>query len=107
MASVDAEKILVTEANYGRICESIAAADQKAEVKVGQTISTWPITYENGQRGQMTIFHDVKRGAVAFGGPSIWGYWDDEARILHADDGGDYNELGEEVNADEDDEDDE
>lgn len=101
------ERVVITSANIDRICNDIAAADQEAEVKIGREISTWPITYGNGQRGQMTVFHDVNRAAVAFGGPSIWGYWDDEARILHADDGGDYNELGEEVNADEDDEDDE
>jgi hypothetical protein len=100
-------RIKVTAENFQEVHGMVLASDMAAEIAVGQEIETWPITHEGCQRGQMTVFHDVNRAAVAFGGPSIWGDWDEKARILHADYGVDYNELGEEIEAYEDDEDDE
>ena len=68
-------KILVTAENLEEIREAILALDQRREIQVGQTISTWPIFYRGGQRGQVTVWHDTDRAAVDQGGDSLWGDW--------------------------------
>ena len=85
--------VIVTEDNIAAVKQSMAALDQAAEIAPGCV--TWSIYYEPGdQRGQMTVWPNG-RGAVAHGGNSIWGYWDDESKQLACDDGqGIYDEDG-------------
>ena len=97
-------RIKVTPENIDEVRELVLACDMADEIKIGQEIETWAITYCNGQRGQMTVYHPIERGAIFTGGESVWGDWEDEKRILHTDDGVDYDENGEEVEDEEDDE---
>lgn len=89
----------VTAENIDEVRAAIAAADQAAEVTVGMEVETWGITHENGQRGQMTVFCTDEpakdRAAISFGGPSVWGDWDDARRVLIGDDDAEYNDKGE------------
>jgi len=92
----------ITAANLETMRETVAAAaiDQAAELAPG--CKTWPITYEGGQRGQMTVWPDTGRGAICQGGESAYGDWDEETRTLTLDapdDDGDpivYDETGSE-----------
>jgi hypothetical protein len=77
--------MLITADNLELIRDSMAACDQAGEIYPG--CITWGIKYEGGQRGQMTIYPDTGRAAVAFGGDSIWGDWDARNAHLVDDDG--------------------
>lgn len=85
--------VLVTRDNIEVVKDSMAALDQRAELAPGCV--TWAIYYEPGsQRGQMTVWPNG-RGAIARGGDSIWGDWDDTAKVLVCDaDEGVYDEDG-------------
>jgi hypothetical protein len=85
-------KILVTADNLETVRVEMAAVDQREELVPG--CATWAITYEGGQRGQMTIWPGG-RGAVAWGGDSQWGEWDERTRTLHLDTGEVVDESGE------------
>ena len=49
------------------------------------------ITYEGGQRGQMTVYHPAERAAIFTGGLSVGGDWDDDTRTLRTEDGTEYS----------------
>ena len=63
----------VTAENIEDVRAAMAALDQAAELEPG--CATWGITYAGGQRGQMTIWPSG-RGAIAIGGTSDWGKWE-------------------------------
>jgi len=89
------ERIMITADNIDQVRESCTAQDQAKELAVGD--ETWGITYEGGQRGQMSRFAESGRGAVCFGGDSVWGDWNGD--VLVGDDGERYSESGELINA--------
>ena len=62
--------------------------DQAKEIEIG--CRTWPITYGGSCRGQMTVW-PTGRGAVEFGGDSIWGDWAEGEQRLYTED---YDEAG-------------
>ena len=97
-------RIKVTTENIEEVREMVLASDMSAEVKVGSEVETWAIAYKGGQRGQMTVFHDTQRAALFNGGESVWGDWDDVTRTLRDEDGTEYDENGEPVEDDENDE---
>lgn len=72
----------VTEDNVADIREAIVALDQRAEIAVGQIISTWPI-----RGGCITVWHRTGRAACATGGNSVWGDWDETRQVIVTDDG--------------------
>lgn len=78
------EKQTVTVDNIDSIRETMAAIDQADELIPG--CETWGILH-GGNRGQMTIWPNT-RGAVSYGGNSIWGDWDKGTETLTIDDGG-------------------
>lgn len=83
---------LVTKTNIETACEECSATDQADQLVPG--CETWLIPYQPGnQYGQMSRWPDG-RGAVAFGGDSAWGDWDDRG-ILITDEGAGFNERGE------------
>lgn len=90
-------RIKVTAENFQEVNKMVLASDMAAEVKIGQEIETWPITYEGGQRGQMTVYHPAERAAIFTGGLSVWGDWDEDTRTLRDEDGAEYDENGEPV----------
>ena len=65
-------RIKVTTENIEEVREMVLASDMAEEIAVGQEIETWSITYEGGQRGQMTVYHPAERAALFNGGESIW-----------------------------------
>lgn len=94
----------VTAENLETVKSEMTALDQIKDVEPG--CETWAITYEGGQRGQMTVWPKTGRGAICFGGDSEWGDWDVNARTLHLDepdtDGNTivYDEMGDLIPAD-------
>lgn len=74
---------LITRDNIDSL--EVAVNDQRDELEDG--CQTWAITYGGGQRGDMTVWPNG-RGAVSWGGDSVWGDWDYDNNILHLDDGG-------------------
>ncbi len=89
------DHIIVTTDNLDEARDACAALDQRAELKAG--CETWGITYEGGQRGQMTVWPEEGRGAVMWGADSEWGDWDDATRTLHLDSGMTVNDIGEAI----------
>ena len=94
-------RIKVTTENIEEVRDLVLASDMAEEIKIGQEIETWAITYENGQRGQMTVYHPAERAALFNGGESVWGDWDEDTRTLRDEDGNEYDENGEPVEDDE------
>lgn len=99
---IDYVKIKTTEA-LGKAKENVSCLDQRDALELG--CETWGITYEGGQRGQMTVWPNG-RGAICTGGDSDYGDWDEADRQLtldERDEDGDaivYDESGEhEINA--------
>lgn len=84
---------IVTADNIEQVREEVVALDQREELVVG--CETWPVWYQGGQRGQMTVY-PYGRAAIYLGGNSMWGDWDANARTLHLDDGSGevYDETG-------------
>jgi hypothetical protein len=80
------ERVTVTEDNIDMIREMVSSDDQRIEVTIGRTISTWPIYLGHGRWGQMTVYHDTGRAALDRGGGSIWGDWDEERVAMTTDD---------------------
>lgn len=80
----------VTAENLDEIRESMPARDQAEHLEAG--CETWGVTYEGGQRGQMTRWPSG-RGAVCTGGASIWGDWTATGHLL-ADHGTVYDRHG-------------
>ncbi len=66
-------RIKIDAGNIDDLRERTSALDQRAEIKVGQTVSLYAFRYEGGQRGDAIIFHDEGRGGICFGGDSDWG----------------------------------
>lgn len=78
--------VRVTSDNLDEVISSMAALDQAEELAPG--CITWAIFYDPGdQRGQMTVWPNG-RGAMACGGDSVWGDWDEDSQTLQIDDGG-------------------
>ncbi len=80
---------IVTAETLTEIRDTMSANDQARALEPG--CETWAITYGSGQRGQMTRWPNG-RGAVCFGGLSLWGDWDGE--VLRLDDGSRYDRNG-------------
>lgn len=78
------EKHTVTVDNIDSIRETMAAIDQADELIPG--CETWGILH-GGNRGQITIWPNG-RGAVSYGGDSLWGEYDQDTETLTLDDGG-------------------
>ena len=76
-------EITITADNLYGVKESLPG-DQSRELSIG--CRTWGIVYEGGQRGQITIWPNG-RGAICFGGDSVWGDWDNVCKWLRTDDG--------------------
>jgi hypothetical protein len=95
------ELTVVTGENVDAI-GAFMPCDQYAEIVPGCV--TWGITHSGGRGGQMTVWPNG-RGAVAWGGNSRWGEWDEERRVLVLDETYDdgkaiiVNEYGEEQDA--------
>jgi hypothetical protein len=79
-------KTLVTHENLEKVQETMGALDQRAELVAG--CETWPI-----QGGQMTIWPEASRGAIAWNADSHWGDWSNGK--LYLDNGDIYNAEGE------------
>jgi hypothetical protein len=78
------DEITITSENLEDIREQVSTCDQARALIVG--CRTWGIFYEPGrQRGQMTVWPNG-RGAIDFGGDSIWGDWDETHQLLVTDD---------------------
>jgi hypothetical protein len=67
------ERFKVTADNLDEAKDACRANDQRKELEIGD--ETWGITYDGGQRGQMSRYNKSGRGAVCFGGDSLWGDW--------------------------------
>ncbi len=76
------DDVKLTSENLAEIMQAIVANDQVDQLSIGQTVSTYAFTSDGGQRGQLTVWHDQQRGAVALGGDSDWGDWDHDANAL-------------------------
>jgi len=83
----------ITPSNLAAALVYCFAPDQARELVPG--CITWGITYAGGQGGQMTEWPSG-RGAVCFGGDSVWGEWTADG-LLHCDDGTVYDRSGVEV----------
>jgi hypothetical protein len=79
-------KVKVTKENLEHVRETIGALDQRAELVAG--CETWTIPH-----GQMTVWPEDCRGAIAWGSDSHWGDWFDG--MLHLDNGDTFNAEGE------------
>ena len=71
----------ITADNIDAIREQIAG-DQARELEVG--CKTWNIAYRGSCSGNFTVWPNG-RGAVEFGGDSVWGDWCDKYQILYTD----------------------
>ena len=74
-------RIIVTSKNLEDAKNEINASDQKEEIEAG--CECWNIAYSGGCRGWMTIWPSKGRGAVEFGGDSVWGDWDSTRQLLY------------------------
>lgn len=83
--------ITVTAENLESVKDEMSCVDQSTELAIG--CLTWGIYYAGQNRGQMTVWPDG-RGAVEFGGPSLWGDWDSKTETLTTDDGEVYDSGG-------------
>ena len=80
--------VITKDTDLAAVC---VASDQRAEPHPGDR--TWGIIYQpGGQRGQMSHYVRYGRGAIAFGGDSMWGDWI-QGR-LHTNDGFVYDDHG-------------
>ncbi len=86
------DRVTYTTDNLTEAREACVAIDQRNELKAG--CETWGITYEGGQRGQMTVWPEEGRGAVMRGADSQWGDWDETTRTLRLDSGDPVNADG-------------
>lgn len=83
------ENALITADNLQWYRDIVSFSDQAAELKPDEVMSTYCFLYENRQRGQLTVYHSSGRAAVALGGDSEWGDWDNDnqsLRLTHYDD---------------------
>jgi hypothetical protein len=78
-------EIRVNEDNINAIKDDIDALDQRGEIGIGQIVSTWPIRCANGDRGQITLWHETQRAAICFGGDSLWGDWNPSTSTISTD----------------------
>lgn len=86
-----ATRTTLTVTNIERI-KALMPIDQAAEAVV--RCETWSFYYQPGnQAGQFTVWPNG-RGAVFFGGNSLWGDWDDNHNVLHLDNGGQVDAQG-------------
>lgn len=81
--------VAITPATFAPLRAEVFPLDQRAEVKLGEVISTYAFLYENGQRGQLTVYHSQGRAAICLGGDSDWGDWDHDNNALRLTSGGD------------------
>lgn len=87
--------LVVTADNIDAARAACCAPDQRAQLRIG--CETWPIGYY-GPRGQMTIWPNQGRGAVAWGADSQWGDWNASTRTLRLHASGEtINEDGQKV----------
>lgn len=82
----------VDQDNIEHVKNNMSALDQAEALEPG--CETWGITYDGGQRGQMTRWPNG-RGAICRGGDSDWGDWDGDILILDC--GERVNDAGETV----------
>ena len=77
------ERMIVTPENLEDAKNELNARDQNNELEVG--CEFWTIAYSGGCTGWMTIWPLSGRGAVEFGGDSVWGDWDSTKQLLYTD----------------------
>ena len=83
------ERIIVTAGNIEDAREELNASDQRRELGIG--CEFWNIVYSGGCKGFFTIWPAAGRGAIEFGGDSVWGDWDAGTELLTTED---YHEDG-------------
>lgn len=95
------EKVRITKDNLAQTLEAmnIAALAQAKEIERllserGEiVVSHYEFVASPGnQRGELTVFHDLSRGAICLSeaGENRWGDWDETYEILTLDDGEKY-----------------
>ena len=85
MAELLERLTLTDEADLKTAQNSIRAEDQRAELRLGQTVSVFDFP---DNFGQLTVWHDTGSAAISFGEGSLWGVWDEESQTIFVDDGG-------------------
>ena len=77
------ERLIVSSENLEDAKDELNASDQKKELEAG--CECWNIAYSGGCNGWMTIWPRRGRGAVEFGGDSVWGDWGPTTQRLYTD----------------------
>jgi hypothetical protein len=86
MAEVLHQQTLVDAADLTLAQRRIRAEDQRAELRLGQTVSVFEFPYD-GHTGQLTVWHDTGLAAIDLGEGSLWGFWDEDSETVWVDDG--------------------
>jgi len=87
VAEVLHQRTLADGADLQTAQRTIRADDQRAELRLGQTVSVYEFVHD-GRTGQLTVWHDTSTGAIDLGAGSLWGFWDEDNETLLVDDGG-------------------
>lgn len=85
--TIEIDRQTVTEENIEELREAIGALDQRAELQPGMTITYATFAYTGGQGGDILVVHNEGRAGIAFGGPSAWGDYDEDAQAVTLDEG--------------------
>jgi hypothetical protein len=70
---------VVTEANIDDVKDGMPI-DMGEELRPGCLV--WNVIADSGEGGWMAVWPDTDRGAICWGGNSIWGDWDDTDKVL-------------------------
>jgi len=72
-------RTIVTKENIEQVKYGMPL-DQEEELRPG--CITWVVVDDRGILGRMTVWPDTGRGAIWWGGNSVWGDWDEDKRVL-------------------------
>ena len=89
MLQVALERVTITRDNCIDVLAAITARDQRREVRVGDVISHEWEDHFDGEKDEITIWHNRRRAAVCRdGGDSEWGDWDEQRQVIVPDESG-------------------
>lgn len=104
------EKLKVTPQNLGQIVKKANLTGQEPRrvleklvaEKEEAVISHYTFSQLGGQKGELTVFHDLGRAAIRFGDTTQMGDWDEMFEVITLAGGEKYNVDGKPVEHDDD-----
>jgi len=83
------ERVTVTGSNCAEVLGAIAARDQRREVRIGDVLTHYHDARRDGEKAEVTIWHNRRRAAVCCDdGDSQWGDWDEWRQTVALDEPG-------------------